>query len=180
LWVTELAVAESLLEEHPILVDGRDSLLALRRQAMPELSRPVQLALVLRRNALRRAGHGAQSQRPELLGLIRADAPDLYRAFVQARQLPVMRCTRPSVRSVSDSGPIRGAVGRKCGRFAGTSEAAEGIRTLDLLHGKQSAGLGATRNIPANRPLLPRERVPPMPGIYREITGVPGLKPDWR
>jgi hypothetical protein len=31
-----------------------------------------------------------------------------------------------------------------------------------------------------NRPLLPRERVPPMPGIYREITGVPGLKPDWR
>ena len=58
--------------------------------------------------------------------------------------------------------------------------AAEGIRTLDLLHGKQSAGLGAERNIPANRPLLPRERVPPMPGIYREITGVSGLKPDWR
>ncbi len=60
------------------------------------------------------------------------------------------------------------------------SEAAEGIRTLDLLHGKQSAGLGAARNIPANRPLLPRERVPPMPGFYREITGVSGLKPDWR
>jgi hypothetical protein len=58
--------------------------------------------------------------------------------------------------------------------------AAEGIRTLDLLHGKQSAGLGAARNIAANRPLLPRERVPPMPGIYREITGVSGLKPDWR
>jgi hypothetical protein len=59
------------------------------------------------------------------------------------------------------------------------SKAAEGIRTLDLLHGKQSAGLGAARNIPANRPLLPRERVPPMSGVYREITGVSGLKPDW-
>jgi hypothetical protein len=64
--------------------------------------------------------------------------------------------------------------------FAGTSEAAEGIRTLDLLHGKQDAGLGAARNIAANTPLLPRERVPPMPGIHREITGVSGLKPDWR
>jgi hypothetical protein len=58
--------------------------------------------------------------------------------------------------------------------------AAEGIRTLDLLHGKQDAGLGAARNIAANTPLLPRERVPPMPGIHREITGVSGLKPDWR
>jgi hypothetical protein len=63
---------------------------------------------------------------------------------------------------------------------AGLSEAAEGIRTLDLLHGKQDAGLGAARNIAANTPLLPRERVPPMPGIHREITGVSGLKPDWR
>jgi hypothetical protein len=58
-------------------------------------------------------------------------------------------------------------------------EAAEGIRTLDLLHGKQNAGLGAARNIPANRQLLPREGVPPMSGVYREITGVSGLKPDW-
>jgi hypothetical protein len=36
------------------------------------------------------------------------------------------------------------------------------------------------RAIAANTPLLPRERVPPMPGIHREITGVSGLKPDWR
>ena len=60
------------------------------------------------------------------------------------------------------------------------SRAAEGIRTLDLLHGKQDAGLGAARNIPANRPLLPRERVLPMSGFHRGITGVSGLKPDWR
>jgi hypothetical protein len=60
------------------------------------------------------------------------------------------------------------------------SRAAEGIRTLDLLHGKQDAGLGAARNIAANMPFLPRERMPPMPGIHREITGVSGLKPDWR
>jgi hypothetical protein len=65
----------------------------------------------------------------------------------------------------------------KCRPFC---EAAEGIRTLDLLHGKQDAGLGAARNIAANTPLRPRERVPPMPGIHREITGVSGLKPDWR
>jgi hypothetical protein len=57
--------------------------------------------------------------------------------------------------------------------------AAEGIRTLDLLHGKQGPGLGAARNIPANTPLLPRERVPPMSGFHRGITGVSGLKPDW-
>jgi hypothetical protein len=31
--------------------------------------------------------------------------------------------------------------------------AAEGIRTLDLLHGKQDAGLGAARNTAANTPL---------------------------
>jgi hypothetical protein len=31
-----------------------------------------------------------------------------------------------------------------------------------------------------NTPLLPRKRVPPMAGIHREITGVSGLKPDWR
>jgi hypothetical protein len=58
-------------------------------------------------------------------------------------------------------------------------EAADGIRTHDLLHGKQDAGLGAARNIPANRPLLPRERVPPMSSFHRGITGVSGLKPDW-
>ena len=35
-------------------------------------------------------------------------------------------------------------------------------------------------NFPANRPLLPPERVSQMSGFYREITGVSGLKPDWR
>jgi hypothetical protein len=32
----------------------------------------------------------------------------------------------------------------------------------------------------ASRPLLPRERVPPMSSFYRKITGVSRLKPDWR
>jgi hypothetical protein len=58
------------------------------------------------------------------------------------------------------------------------SEAAEGIRTLDLLHGKQVVGLVHALNVPANGPLLRREGVPPMPRIHREITGVSGLKPD--
>jgi hypothetical protein len=53
------------------------------------------------------------------------------------------------------------------------SEAADGIRTYDLLHGKQDAGLGAARNIPANRPLLPRERVPPMSGFTAESREFP-------
>jgi hypothetical protein len=37
--------------------------------------------------------------------------------------------------------------------FAGLSEAAEGIRTLDLLHGKQSAPVADHPEMPANRPI---------------------------
>jgi hypothetical protein len=51
-------------------------------------------------------------------------------------------------------------------------EAAEGIRTLDLLHGKQNPPRQFGTRIPAKRPfLLARARVT-LPGSYREITGV--------
>jgi hypothetical protein len=59
-------------------------------------------------------------------------------------------------------------------------EAAEGIRTLDLLHGKQFVGLGDALNVAANGRVLAREQVPPMSSFQREITGISGLKPDSR
>jgi hypothetical protein len=59
-------------------------------------------------------------------------------------------------------------------------EAADGIRTHDLLHGKRNVGSVRRLNVPANKLLPPRECVPPIPGNHREITGVSGLKPDSR
>jgi hypothetical protein len=58
------------------------------------------------------------------------------------------------------------------------SEAAEGIRTLDLLHGKQSVPRRIRMNMPANRQFLGPWRLRGIPEIYRETTGVPGPKPD--
>ena len=59
-----------------------------------------------------------------------------------------------------------------------TSRAADGIRTHDLLHGKQLVGLTVAVNVPANGLLLPREGVSPMPWISHETPGVSSLKPD--
>ena len=59
------------------------------------------------------------------------------------------------------------------------SQAAEGIRTLDLLHGKQNVRSRASQESPG------KERFPSyrwsarLPSFYREIAGVSGLKPDW-
>ena len=50
--------------------------------------------------------------------------------------------------------------------------AAEGIRTLDLLHGKQNGRRQCRANIPANERFLATGRSRTLPGIYREITGV--------
>jgi hypothetical protein len=61
---------------------------------------------------------------------------------------------------------------------AGLLEAADGIRTHDLLHGKQFGDWLHALNVPANVLLLPRQGMPPMPRIHREIPGVFGLKPD--
>jgi hypothetical protein len=58
------------------------------------------------------------------------------------------------------------------------SEAAEGIRTLDLLHGKQSVPRRIRMNMPANRQFPGPWRLHWIPEIYRETTGVPGPKPD--
>jgi hypothetical protein len=52
------------------------------------------------------------------------------------------------------------------------SEAAEGIRTLDLLHGKQNVLRRFPRNIPANRKGFGTDAQIGFPGIYREFTGV--------
>jgi anti-anti-sigma factor len=66
---------------------------------------------------------------------------------------------------------------RKCEAFP---RAADGIRTHDLLHGKQFVGLGDALNVAANGCVLAREQVPPMSSFQREITGISGLKPDSR
>jgi hypothetical protein len=51
-------------------------------------------------------------------------------------------------------------------------EAAEGIRTLDLLHGKQSVQRRFRTNIPANEQFLATEGSRTLFGIHREITWV--------
>ena len=54
----------------------------------------------------------------------------------------------------------------------GFPEAAEGIRTLDLLHGKQNVRRRFHMNMPANR-AFPRVRTRArVPGFPRETTGV--------
>jgi hypothetical protein len=64
----------------------------------------------------------------------------------------------------------------KCRAF---SRAAEGIRTLDLLHGQ------AEREIPGVPGSPGKEQFPSyrwsaiLPSFHREIAGVSGLKPDW-
>jgi hypothetical protein len=52
------------------------------------------------------------------------------------------------------------------------SKAAEGIRTLDLLHGKQSVQRRFRTNIPANERFLATEGSRTLSGIHREITWV--------
>jgi hypothetical protein len=54
------------------------------------------------------------------------------------------------------------------------SEAAEGIRTLDLLHGKQNVRRRLPRNMPANRRVFGTDAQIGFPGIPREFTGVSG------
>jgi hypothetical protein len=52
------------------------------------------------------------------------------------------------------------------------SEAAEGIRTLDLLHGKQDVRRRFGTNMPAKGRFMGPGARGGLPGIYREITGV--------
>ena len=59
------------------------------------------------------------------------------------------------------------------------SRAADGIRTHDLLHGKQFVGLAAWLNVPANLLLLPRETASPMSQIHREMPGVSRVSAGW-
>ena len=51
-------------------------------------------------------------------------------------------------------------------------EAADGIRTHDLLHGKQNMGEGAAHNLPANRRFLARRAANRCPGFHAELRGV--------
>jgi hypothetical protein len=58
------------------------------------------------------------------------------------------------------------------------SEAAEGIRTLDLLHGKQNVRFRASQESPGKERFLRYRWSATLPSFYREISGVSGLKPD--
>src|SRR5215204_6013165 len=61
---------------------------------------------------------------------------------------------------------------RKAPQMRGFPEAAEGIRTLDHLHGKQNVRRRFHMNMPANR-AFPRVRTRGrVPGFPRETTGV--------
>jgi hypothetical protein len=57
-------------------------------------------------------------------------------------------------------------------------EAAEGIRTLDLLHGKRNAGSRASAESPGKERFPSYRRSAILSSFSREIAGVSGLKPD--
>jgi hypothetical protein len=74
---------------------------------------------------------------------------------------------------LGDSDALVNWAHRKRPHFAGPFvEAAEGIRTLDLLHGKQSVRRRFHANMPAYRRFLRTRSRRGLPGIHREITGV--------
>jgi hypothetical protein len=58
-------------------------------------------------------------------------------------------------------------------------EAADGIRTHDLLHGKQNVRSRASQESPGKEGFPSNRGSAMLPSFYREIAGVPGLKPDW-
>jgi hypothetical protein len=58
------------------------------------------------------------------------------------------------------------------------SKAAEGIRTLDLLHGKQNLRSRPSHESPAKHRFPRWKRSATLPSFHHEITGVSGLKPD--
>ena len=64
-------------------------------------------------------------------------------------------------------------------QITGFRKAADGIRTHDLLHGKQNMRSRASQKSHG------KERIPSysssamLSSFYREITGLSGLKPDW-
>src|SRR5215218_4713000 len=60
------------------------------------------------------------------------------------------------------------------------SRAAEGIRTLDLLHGKQNVRSRASQESPAKHGFPSCRRSAMLSSSYSEIAGVSGLKPDSR
>jgi hypothetical protein len=57
-------------------------------------------------------------------------------------------------------------------------EAADGIRTHDLLHGKQNLESQASQESPAKYGFPSYRRSAMLSSFYREIAGVSGLKPD--
>jgi hypothetical protein len=64
----------------------------------------------------------------------------------------------------------------KCKPF---SRAADGIRTHDLLHGKQNVRFRGSQESPGKERFLSYKGSATLPSFYREIAGVSGLKPDW-
>jgi len=71
--------------------------------------------------------------------------------------------------------PTRGKP-RKCEAFR---RAAEGIRTLDLLHGKQNVRSRASQESPGKEAFPSYRWSALLPSFSGEIAGVSGLKPDW-
>jgi hypothetical protein len=59
------------------------------------------------------------------------------------------------------------------------SEAAEGIRTLDLLHGKQNVRSRASQESPGKEGFPSYTGSAMLPSFTAKTTGVSGLKPDW-
>jgi hypothetical protein len=65
-------------------------------------------------------------------------------------------------------------------KYEAVLEAADGIRTHDLLDGKQYVRSRVSKKSPGKERFPSYRGSAMLPSFYREIAGVSGLKPDWR
>jgi phosphohistidine phosphatase SixA len=117
-------------------------------------------------------GHGVEARFDE----------ELYGAG-EAELFGLLRALGDEVQSVVVVGHNRGTSRKilqaktRTRSFAGLFEAAEGIRTLDLLHGKQNLSFRSARISPANGRVLVCGCLAPIPRLSTRVHG--GLGSEW-
>jgi hypothetical protein len=106
--------------------------------------------------------------------------PRCARALRSARARSSSRFLTSARYRVALELPLEASGGQQKRRaFAGLFRAAEGIRTVDLLHGTQNLRRRLSAENPCKTPVVDSQRRLRFPGAYREITGF-GHRPDTR
>jgi hypothetical protein len=101
-----------------------------------------------------------------------ASKPGVFREAADARRTASPESVRPDADEQADCRDQKGL------QMQAFSRAADGIRTHDLLHGKQNMRPRAAQESPGKE-RFPSSRASAMlPSFCGEITGVSGLKPD--